>query len=188
LKLYKDLLIVYGGSFDPPHLVHYLSVLGALDYFRGARVLIVPAFRSVHKTAIMMKARERYSLLKQVFRGLSSVLLSDMEIRTKKPVPTWKTLERVRKKYPFCKIRFLLGSDSYQNLSTWENPDRIRELVHFVVYPRPLYKVTLKKGDILLPCPALRVESKSMRYSHLSGAAFLVPLASSKKRYRRHDF
>jgi len=187
-KPYRNLLIVYGGSFDPPHLIHYLCVLGALDYFIGARVLIVPAFRSSHKAPAVMKVWERVRLLKQAFQGLSSVFLSDMEIKTKKPVPTWKTLERVKKKYSFYEIRFLLGADSYQNLSRWGKPERLRKLAHFIVYPRPSYKVSLKKGDTLLCLPALQVESKTIRDSQILNAPFLIPLLNFSSRNKRNNF
>ncbi len=59
-----------------------------------------------------------------------------------------ETLEQLRQQYPQHQFYFIMGLDSFQDISSWKNYPRLFELAHLVVTARPGFAGSLAQ---LLP-------------------------------------
>jgi nicotinate-nucleotide adenylyltransferase len=65
-----------------------------------------------------------------------SFFASDDEVFVQGPTYTVETVQRYRDRFPDAVIYFVLGSDSFSQISTWERWSGLVELAHLVVLHR----------------------------------------------------
>ncbi len=126
--------LVFGGSFDPPHLGHAALLKAAAKKIRPDRVLVVPAFHAPLKDAPVVAASDRLAMLKLALPGVS---IDTAELRSRRPVYTLETLERLRRPDPEGALHFVVGSDSAAQFPQWKEPRRLRALAQWWTAKRP---------------------------------------------------
>jgi nicotinate-nucleotide adenylyltransferase len=140
-----SVLVLYGGSFDPPHRAHLEFARLMADRTPGAGVVMVPAARSPHKTASPGAAGfERVAMLE---RGLADVGLDQKGVWTieldrggKGPSYWVDTVRRasrwVKRKPETRRLRFVIGSDQLTAFDRWREPHEILKLARPIVLVR----------------------------------------------------
>lgn len=129
-------IAIFGGTFNPVHYGHLLIAEAARESHRLDRVIFVPAGNPPHKKAPRTSSQERLAMLRLAIRKNPAFYLSDWEIRQRRVVYTYETLEHFHRRFPRASLYFLVGSDSYKNLSRWREPRRLRALGRFISYER----------------------------------------------------
>lgn len=144
-------VLLFGGSFDPPHLGHATLATGARDALGpGAGLVFVPAARSPHKArGPIAPGATRAALLDLVIaaQGIARAAVWTDEIDRAEGVPAddaqpapsyWvDTLERTRAVVgDGIELRFLLGADQTLAFHRWREPRRILELARPLVVLR----------------------------------------------------
>ncbi len=131
-------LAVYGGTFDPFHLGHLVPTIRAQETFRFDAVVFVPARTPPHKPGQRLpSATHRLVMVAMATLPYERFFASQEEVFTEGPNYTVDTVRRFRKRYPDQILYFLLGSDSFSQISTWEGWQELTELAHLVVLHRP---------------------------------------------------
>ena len=135
-------LVVFGGSFDPPHRGHLSLLRAGLRAVKGSRALVVPAFRSPHKSGAKASARDRLALLRTALAGLpprvrKRVSIDPFELDQKRPTYTYKTLRHLREKHPEEQLWLLLGSDAAAAVHSWKRPKDIAASCRLLIGRRP---------------------------------------------------
>ena len=113
--------VVFGGTFDPPHLGH-MAVISGLRQKLGVPVLVVPNGRPPHREAPGASAQARLRLLRLAVAELGDPLVSvsDVEVRRGGPSYTADTLEQLQAEAPAAGLLIALGSDAAATLPEWE--------------------------------------------------------------------
>lgn len=145
-------LVVYGGSFDPIHLGHIQAIKTALKAIHPDLFLVIPAFKNPFKSQVKYSTHQRVKWLKRSIRLYiknKKVKLSLFEIKRNKPTPTITTIDFLYKIYNLKKVYFLLGSDYCDNLESWDEFPRLKQLVDFVFLPRRGYPTASKQYQTL---------------------------------------
>jgi len=130
---------LFGGSFDPPHLGHLEIARAAKDAAALDRVLFLPCATSPHKTeSPPAPAPDRLKMLHALVRGHESwAEVSDIDLKLPYPSFTWRTLNAVRPLLPDgTQLYWILGADQWNQLERWAEPDKLRQALHFLVFPR----------------------------------------------------
>lgn len=132
-------LVIYGGTFDPPHRAHVELPRAAAAAIDADGVLYVPAGRPPHKLAHQQTdARHRLAMLERALAGLDNVAISTFEIDQPGPSYTVATLEHLRKSLgDRVEFRLLIGVDMALVFAKWHQPDRIEQLAQPLVMARP---------------------------------------------------
>jgi nicotinate-nucleotide adenylyltransferase len=131
-------LLVFGGTFDPPHARHVQMARLAVDAVGADGILVVPAAVNPQRTGAPPSAAEhRLAMVRLAFAGEPRARVDDREIRRGGPSFTVDTLESIAREHPDARLRLLLGGDQALNLATWRSPERIQALAEPVVVPRP---------------------------------------------------
>jgi nicotinate-nucleotide adenylyltransferase len=129
-------IALFGGTFDPVHTGHLLIAQAARETYHLDRVIFVPAGRPPHKNRPLASARQRLAMCRLAVRGNPGFAVSDWEIRQKRIVYTYETLEEFRRRRPRAELFFIIGSDSLKDLPRWKEAGRLRSLCRFLVMDR----------------------------------------------------
>ena len=119
-----------GGTFNPPHLGHFIIAEQAAEQLGLCRVLFIPTGRIVYKnTDKSAEGWDRYNMLDMVVSKNPMFDLSDIEITQNETTYTANTLAKLRKIYPNneYEIYFIVGADSLDYIEKWYKPEKIFE-------------------------------------------------------------
>lgn len=113
-------ILLYGGSFDPPHLGHTELLKNAIEKVKPSIALVVPAFQSILKDKHATDRRHRFWMSRIAFGDLP-VEVSSMEIDRGAKIYTYEALRQIRETNPDAKIFALMGRDVYMQLPKFRN-------------------------------------------------------------------
>jgi nicotinate-nucleotide adenylyltransferase len=135
-------LVIFGGSFDPPHRGHVELPRHVQQAIGADAVVYVPAARSPHKPDRPASApSHRLAMLQAALNGLDdAVILTDELDRADEDTPSYTvdTLERLRQTLgEDTTLRLLIGADQVPAFDHWHQNQRIVELAEPVVMLRP---------------------------------------------------
>ena len=129
---------MFGGSFDPFHLGHFLIGRTAWESLRLDKVVYLPCAHSPLKS-FQPKAspKERLSWLKKGLLGQKCAQASDWEIKRTGVSYSVDTAAYWKMQVPNGDLFWIMGSDQWRVLPQWKDFRRLARWVHFLVFPRP---------------------------------------------------
>lgn len=135
-------LVVFGGSFDPPHAGHVDVPAQGVDrlYGKGGWLLYVPAAQSPHKPSGPHASNaDRLAMLTLALAGVSrcSVWTDELDRPSTTPSYTVGTLRRLRSIVPKrVTLRLLIGTDQVRAFHRWRSPRAIIRIAEPLVLAR----------------------------------------------------
>ena len=134
---------LYGGTFDPVHAGHLAVARGLLLLFALDEVLFVPAYVAPHKRERRVSpALDRYAMLALATQGEGRFRISTAEMQAPERPYTVNTLSS------FCestgrdaRLFFVMGADSWEEITTWREWERVLTLTDQLVVTRPGYEL-----------------------------------------------
>ncbi len=131
-------ILIYGGSFNPPHLGHVRSVQAAAEAVRPDRVFLIPAAVPPHKELPegSATAEQRLAMTELAAREIPGAEVLDLELHRAGKSYTVDTLRSLREENPGAELVFLLGTDMFLTLDEWREPETIVSLATVALFPR----------------------------------------------------
>lgn len=130
-------LCLYQGTFNPIHNAHLRAAEYVLEHCNVDKILFIPAFIPPHKSCNDFEAVQRLNMVKLATDSNSRFEVSDIEFRLGGKSYTYRTICELYKKYaPNNKIKFIIGTDAFKLIESWYETDKLKELVHFLVFLR----------------------------------------------------
>lgn len=128
-----------GGTFDPVHHGHLAMALAAHQRCRLDRVVFLPAASPPHKPeTVVTPLVDRLVMLRLAIESSPFLFCSDIEAFRSGPSYTIDTLRHLRAELgPEAELFFIIGADSFLEITTWKEYRRIPFLAHLVVVNRP---------------------------------------------------
>jgi len=143
---------VFGGTFDPVHIGHLAVAERVYSDLGLDRIVFVPANRSPFKLGKASASGEhRLNMLKLAIQDNSHFAVSDIELQRGGTSYTVDTMEVFREQYPQDEFYFIMGMDSFLELSCWKDVERLVELARLVVVTRPGYELPPEQKQSALP-------------------------------------
>lgn len=131
-----DLLLLYGGTFDPVHLGH-LAIAHAAHAALGVQVRLMPAADPPHRAPPGADAGHRARMLELAVAGDRALVVDRRELEREGRSYTVDTLSALRADIgPQRPVALLLGADSFIALPQWKAWRALFDLAHFVVAER----------------------------------------------------
>ncbi len=128
----------YGGSFDPVHNGHVAVARALLDQFALDEFTFVPAFHAPHKRRTKpTSAFDRFGMLCLVTKDDPAMLVSKMEIEMPERPYSVETLERLNTTFTTDEIFFVMGADSWTEITAWREWERVLTMANHIVVTRP---------------------------------------------------
>lgn len=126
---------LFGGSFNPIHYGHLLLAEDVRERLGLARVLFMPAGVPPHKPAIeIAPAADRYAMVRLAIAGHAPFEVSDLELRRIGASYTVDTVGALG--LPPAELFLVIGSETFLDLLSWHEPQRLAALCRLVVIPR----------------------------------------------------
>ncbi len=132
-------LIVYGGTFDPPHRAHVALPFAAAEAIDADGVLYVPSGQPPHKLDTQRTdPAHRLAMLRLALGDREDYAICTYELDHDGPSYTWRTLKYLREQLgETIDLRLLIGLDMALIFHDWRRPERIVELCDPLVLLRP---------------------------------------------------
>ena len=129
----------------------------------------------------LLNEYDRFHLVQKAIEGDLRMKASDIEFSLPKPSFTVATLAYLKEKYPGHEFSIIMGSDSFQNLSKWKNPEVIVRDYPIIIYRRPGFEITneMSAKIEIMDAPLLEISATHIRelIRHGKSIRYLVPLA-----------
>ncbi len=150
----KTRIALYGGTFDPVHLGHVEVASRVLELFEIEKVLFVPAQVAPHKMGRpVTEPIHRYAMLALATQNDPRLSISTFELDAPDRRYTVNTVEHFQGTIGnSAELFFIIGADSWSEIKTWREWERLLTMINHIVVTRPGYEI-----DNTLPAPNARV-------------------------------
>ena len=138
-------IAIYGGTFDPVHLAHLEVARRVSRLFEMDELLFVPAQVAPHKlTRPVTPALHRYAMLVLATQSDPQLRVSTFELDGPDRRYTVDTLAHFKSEVGECAdLFFVMGADSWSEITSWREWERLLALVNHIVVTRPGYDINL---------------------------------------------
>lgn len=151
-----------GGTFDPPHLGHWLAAVDALETLELDRLAFVPAAQQPLKVGqSTAPAADRLAMLRAAVGDDPRFVVDPIEIERAGLSFTVDTLAAYRERPEVRELFFVVGADVLSSFHRWREPDRVQQLATLVVLRRSANAVTLPAGVSARVLQSRRVDVSS---------------------------
>ena len=131
---------IMGGTFDPIHVGHLAVAEAAREVLGLDRVLFVPAGEPPHKPAgSVTRVEHRVAMVAAAIFDNPAFQLSTIEVDRAGPSYTVDTVEALARAHPGTELHVILSAETFAELPTWHEPDRLFATVRVAVVPRDGY-------------------------------------------------
>ena len=147
----KKRVALYGGTFDPVHLGHLEIARGVSELFEMQKVLLVPALIAPHKqTRVVTPAIHRFAMLALATQADPRLFVSTFELEAPDRRYTVDTVAHFQSTFgDSSELFFIMGADSWSEITTWREWERLLSMTNHIVVTRPGYEpVTTHVGAI----------------------------------------
>lgn len=127
--------VIFGGTFNPPHIVHEEIVKTLNTQENIKRILLVPTGEPVHKATEQTAKSHRKKMCEIVAEKFEKASVWDIELNRKEKSYTVLTLMEYKKLYgdtPYL----LMGADMLVTLRTWYKYRDLIKLCHILAVAR----------------------------------------------------
>lgn len=117
---------IFGGSFNPPHVVHQMVCLYVLETCAVDEIWAIPTYRHAFAKELA-DFEHRVGMCELAFRALGDrVRVSRVEGEMARPVSrTLDTIETLRERHPELGFRLIVGADILRETHAWHRWDDI---------------------------------------------------------------
>lgn len=139
----------FGGTFDPIHTGHVEIARAVVSEFRLDRLLLIPAHRPPHKRSQgITDAYHRYAMSVLATLDEPKTVVSTIELESPDRPYTFETIERLKGRLePGTKLFFVVGADSFEEINTWREAERLMTSTNWIVVTRPGHSIASSHLD-----------------------------------------
>jgi nicotinate-nucleotide adenylyltransferase len=132
---------IMGGTFNPIHVGHLAAAEEVCDRLELDRVIFIPAFLPPHKNEDdAPTARQRMEMVRLAIEGNPRFSLSSVEVDRGGRSYTIDTISELENIYRDADLYFITGLDSFLDIRTWKDWQRLLTRCAFVVLSREGYR------------------------------------------------
>lgn len=129
-------ILLFGGTFDPPHNGHMALLESACSAVRPDLAVVEPAGIPPHKKASATPAQHRLAMARCFESVWPRVLVDDTEIRRGGKSYTVDTLGALQARWPGAQLYLAIGSDMLLTFRIWRHWQEILQRAVLVVHSR----------------------------------------------------
>lgn len=146
---------LFGGAFNPFHNGHLSIARTAMKEAKLDRLIFIPTGNAPHKKEGEVSREDRFNMLCEAIKDEENMSVSDYELKRDDVSYSADTTEYFKTLYPVDELFFIIGDDSYNQLSSWYQPERILKVCTLLVFPRngaevtpPAVKINMEKVEV----------------------------------------
>lgn len=128
---------LFGGTFDPLHLGHLRAAETAREALALDLVAFVPSGVPPHRAAPLSPAADRLEMTRLATSAHGRFEAWDVEVRRGGRSYTVETVATLQQERPGDSFVLLVGADTWPEMPSWREPERLFSLVEVAVAERP---------------------------------------------------
>jgi nicotinate-nucleotide adenylyltransferase len=134
---------LYGGTFDPVHVGHLEVARRVSQLFEIEKLIFVPAQMAPHKIGRpVTEPIHRYAMLALATQEDPGLVISTFELDAVDRRYTVETIEHFQLELNgSTELFFIMGADSWSEITTWHEWERLLTMTNHIVVTRPGYEV-----------------------------------------------
>jgi nicotinate-nucleotide adenylyltransferase len=141
-KSVKKKIAFYGGTFDPVHCGHITIAKRLLSLFDLDQFVFLPAYHAPHKPDNKpTSAYHRFAMLALATAGEPQISISTLELDRAEKRYTVDTLPEIIERHPNTDVFFVMGADSWRDILTWREWEKVLLMTNHIVVTRPGYEI-----------------------------------------------
>ena len=135
-------IALYGGTFDPVHLGHLEVARRVLELFEIDEVIFIPAQLAPHKIGRpVTEPIHRYAMLALATQDDARLRISTFELDAPDRRYTVDTVAHFQRTFgEMTELFFIMGADSWSEIQTWRDWERLLAMTSHIVVTRPGYE------------------------------------------------
>ena len=135
-------IALYGGTFDPVHVGHLEIARRVSGVFEIEKVIFIPAQMAPHKIGRpVTDPIHRYAMLALATQDDPRLLISTFELDGPDRRYTVNTVEHFQRELnDSTELFFIMGADSWSEITTWREWERLLTMTNHIVVTRPGYE------------------------------------------------
>lgn len=164
---------LFFGSFNPLHIGHLAIANYAVEYGGISQVwFVVSPLNPFKNKSDLLPEYQRAELVNRAIDHDLRFRVNTIEFKLPQPSYTIDTIIYLKEQYPNHQFTILMGADQLSSFHKWKNPDQLKALCHFLIYPRPGFQshpLLDEKGFNLLDAPQMEISASFIRQSIKEG-------------------
>ena len=133
-------ICLYQGSFNPIHNAHIEVAKHVHEVFGFEKIVFIPAFKPPHKDLKNFDADNaihRLNMVELALEDYPNFEVSAIEYTRNGPSYTYDTIIQIYQVVkPKEKINFIIGSDAFIKIETWNQSQKLKDLLNFILFVR----------------------------------------------------
>ena len=175
---------LYGGTFDPIHFGHLRAAESAREGIGLDLVAFLPSAVPPHRAKPLSAADDRLAMARLATAPHARFEAWDTELQRPGTSYTVETVAALLSNRPSDAFVLVVGADTWPEMTTWHDPERLFSLVEVAVVDRPGFAVVdLRapfpggRGVTRVGGPSLPISATAIRERARQGLSvrFLVP-------------
>ena len=132
-------IALYGGTFDPVHIGHLEIARRVSRVFEIDKVVFIPAQVAPHKVGRpVTEPIHRYAMLALATQADPQLVVSTFELDAPDRRYTVDTVEHFQRELGDSnELFFIMGADSWSEITTWRDWERLVTMINHIVVTRP---------------------------------------------------
>ena len=137
-------IALYGGTFDPVHTGHLEIARRVSELFEIDKLLFIPAQMAPHKIGHpVTEPIHRYAMLALATQNDPKLSISTFELDAPDRRYTVDTIEYFQHLFgDASELFFIMGADSWSEITTWREWERLLTMTNHIVVTRPGFEST----------------------------------------------
>lgn len=183
-------VLVFGGTFDPPHRGHLLVAEKVLEQHLADEVWFLPvAQHPLIKVVDVAQTHHRIEMLKLLTDGHPRFKIETFEVTKGGVNFTIETLRALQVAHPDHTFSFITGSDNLSSFTKWREYQAILDEFGVLIYPRAGYAmVPLLPGmQPLSDVPTIEVSSTDIKAKIRAGEAISALVTPEVEKYIKQN-
>ena len=135
-------IALYGGTFDPVHTGHLEIARRVTELFEIEKLIFIPAQMAPHKIGRpVTEPIHRYAMLALATQNDPRLSISTFELDAPNRRYTVDTIEHFQRLFgDRSELFFIMGADSWSEITSWRDWERLLTMTNHIVVTRPGYE------------------------------------------------
>ena len=144
---------IFGGTFDPVHYGHSLTIAELLNTIPFEKILVIPNSLPPHRENSQASFSHRYKMTSLAFRDIEKTVVDNRENLRTGPSHAIETVKQIIAEERKTKVILIVGSDSFDGIHSWYKWRELINLVDFLILKRPDMPLSKNKNvqDLISP-------------------------------------
>jgi len=144
---------IFGGTFDPVHYGHSLTIAELLNTIPFEKILVIPNSLPPHRENSQASFSHRYKMTSLAFRDIEKTVVDNRENLRTGPSHAIETVKQIIAEEGKTKVILIVGSDSFDGIHSWYKWRELISLVDFLILKRPDMPLSKNKNvqDLISP-------------------------------------